>query len=74
MWNKYVIMKKSKRKIREAREVEKTFRVEYNNGVDRKDYWTLIHARNRIDAENFFNELYGSERAKMLILNIEENE
>ena len=67
-------MKKSKRKIREPREVEKTFRIEYKSGVDNKEYWTLIHARNRIDAETFFNEFYGSDRANCKILKIEENE
>ena len=67
-------MKKSKRKIRDPREVEKTFRIEYKSSVDTNDYWTLIHARSEEESKVYFNELYGSDRAKCEILDISENE
>ena len=61
---------KSKRKIREPRELEKTFRVEYKSTVDNFDYWTLIHARNELEAKECFNELY----SHCIDINIKEDE
>lgn len=49
---------KSKRKIREPRESEKTYLVEYKSKVDSREYYTLIHARNEVECEQYFNELY----------------
>lgn len=52
-------MKKSKRKIREPRGSEKSFKVEYKSGVDKRLYWTVIHSRNKLEVEDIFkNELY----------------
>lgn len=63
-------MKKSQRKIRDKKDYEKTFKVEYKSFVDGLEYWTLIHAVNEHRVIDIFNnELYTD---KSIILNINE--
>lgn len=61
-------MKKSSRKTREKTETEKSYRIEYISFVDSNDYYTIIHARNTLEAKDlFYNEFYTD---KSEILNI----
>lgn len=63
-------MKKSKRKIREKRDIEKTFKVMYLFEPENTKWYTFYHARNKQEAENYFNEDYD----RCTILDTVENE
>ena len=55
-------MRKSGRKIREAKEFEKSYRVEYLSCVDKEIWWTVINARNELELKDLFdNKFYTAE-------------
>lgn len=51
-------MKKSKRPVRDRRDVELTFKVIYSFDPEETKWYTFYHARNKQEAENYFNEDY----------------
>ena len=59
-------MRKSKRKIREPRESEKSFKVEYKSGVDNRLYWTVIHSWNKLEVEDLFYNKFYTDRSEIL--------
>ena len=60
-------MRKSKRKVRDPKDTEKTYRVEYkvNFYAYKNDYYTTIHARNRMEVEDLFYSKFYNKRSKI---------
>ena len=58
-------MKKSKRKIREKKETENSYRVEYKSCADELDYYTIIHARNEQEVTALFKNEFYTDKSEM---------